>query len=109
MCRKLKKKDVLAETNVGSPQYAAPEVWSAKTYTNKVDIFSMGCCVFELCHIAKPAFDGRNVIEITGQIAKGPPRSRIKHLYPVLQNLICPMLANSPEKRPEARKTLDQL
>ncbi|CAD7963635.1 unnamed protein product, partial [Amoebophrya sp. A25] len=57
VCRVLRRKGGMACTNVGSPVYAAPEVWSGKSYTNKVDIFSLGCCMYEVSTLKAP-FDG---------------------------------------------------
>ncbi|CAD7964631.1 unnamed protein product [Amoebophrya sp. A120] len=73
VCRMLKSTRGMANTNVGSPVYAAPEVWSNKSYSNKIDIFSLGCCIFEVC-TTKPPFDGRNLVEICRQVYRGPPK-----------------------------------
>lgn len=44
----LKNEQSLAETQIGTPFYLAPEIWLRNTYDFKVDIFSLGCVVFEM-------------------------------------------------------------
>jgi NIMA (never in mitosis gene a)-related kinase len=37
-----------ASTQVGTENYAAPEIYTEKKYTNKVDIWALGCIIYEL-------------------------------------------------------------
>lgn len=36
--------------DIGTPVYAAPEITSSKSYSAKVDIYSLGICFFEMCY-----------------------------------------------------------
>lgn len=36
--------------DIGTPVYAAPEIASGKTYSSKVDMYSLGICFFEMCY-----------------------------------------------------------
>ena len=37
-----------AKTCIGTPFYLSPEVWENKPYSNKSDIWAMGCVLYEL-------------------------------------------------------------
>jgi len=47
-------------TQCGSPMYLAPEVHMGATYSKSVDIWAIGCTLFEMMML-KPAFQGKNV------------------------------------------------
>lgn len=44
----LKTENSLAETQIGTPFYLAPEIWMKKNYDFKVDIFSLACVIHEM-------------------------------------------------------------
>ena len=37
------------KTKTGTPYYTAPEIWKGEEYSNKCDIWSLGCIVYEMC------------------------------------------------------------
>ncbi len=39
---------------IGTPLYMSPEIFKQEPYGSKVDIYSMGCTFFELCHYTPP-------------------------------------------------------
>lgn len=41
----------------GSPRYMAPEVMSGKGYSFKVDVYSFGVLLFEICSLGSPYYD----------------------------------------------------
>lgn len=51
------------KTQTGTPFYASPEIWKENPYNNKVDIWSLGCMMFELC-ILGPPFDATNLDDL---------------------------------------------
>jgi len=112
VCRVLKSTRGMANTNVGSPIYAAPEVWSGKAYSNKIDIFSLGACMFEVCTF-KPPYGGRNLVEICRQIYRGPPKVKMKgsgsSCYPIVGGLISSMLQANPAHRPTAKMVIEKM
>ncbi len=38
-------------TQTGTPYYASPEVWRDEPYNNKSDVWSLGCCFYELLRV----------------------------------------------------------
>ena len=61
----------LADTLCGSPLYMSPEVLSYKSYDAKVDLWSVGCILFELLTGATP-FTGANHVELLRNIERVP-------------------------------------
>ena len=45
---------------IGTPETLAPEIINGVPYTNKVDIFSLGCVWFELLTGIKPFYDPKS-------------------------------------------------
>jgi NIMA (never in mitosis gene a)-related kinase len=37
-----------AKTQIGTPVYMAPEVWSGKLYSYGSDLWSLGCVLYEM-------------------------------------------------------------
>lgn len=47
----LKNENSLAETQIGTPFYLAPEIWMKKNYDFKVDVFSLACVIHEMASL----------------------------------------------------------
>ena len=58
--KQLDDKSELAQTSLGTPYYLAPEICNSQSYTNKVDIWMLGCTIHELCSLQKP-FNGSGI------------------------------------------------
>ena len=52
---------------VQSRFYRAPEVIRKQPYSTQIDIWSLGCILFEL-HFGKPLFRGKNEVEVLQSI-----------------------------------------
>ena len=50
--------------------FNSPELWDSPTYTEKCDIWTLGCVMYEVCSL-KPAFRGENVQELVKKIIRG--------------------------------------
>jgi len=55
---------------VGTILYSCPEIVQSQSYTNKADIWSLGCIIYELMTLSQP-FSGNNPLSIAKKIVDG--------------------------------------
>jgi len=88
-----------AQTAIGTPLYIAPEIWRFEPYDYKVDIWSLGCLLYEICN-GDPPFVGLDFSEIISKV-ENHEIHRINPKYsPKLENHIREMLSLEPHFRP---------
>ena len=93
-------------SKMGTPCYAAPEIWNNKPYTFKSDIWSLGIILYELCTFKLPFFS-INIKEIYNKIMKGK-FDPIPNFYSFSLNYILKLLLNlDPKKRPSCKDILN--
>ncbi|EGD74656.1 NEK/NEK1 protein kinase [Salpingoeca rosetta] len=94
------------KTPVGTPLTMAPEIAAGKAYGQKVDIWGIGCVLYELIQL-KPAFFAQSLDGLLSRIRRGKYDTRYPdHVSKDLQQLIAMMLRVDPNKRPSAARIL---
>ncbi|CAD8066645.1 unnamed protein product [Paramecium primaurelia] len=90
----------LAQTSIGTPFYLSPEICQNQQYNHKIDIWMLGCTLYELCTLQKP-FKGESISEIAFKIINEPHPKIQRNYSDFISQLIDEMLEKNPEKRPD--------
>lgn len=89
---------------VGTILYMSPEQIRGEAVTTKVDLYGLGCVIFEML-VGNPPYMGNNAGEILQQHLKSPIPHVARQLSrcPMdLDSLICELLAKDPAQRPSS-------
>ena len=93
-CAKLMKTR-LTSTQVGTPYYMAPEIWSKRPYDAKCDVWALGCIIHELCTL-NPPFLANDMNGLASKVKTARTPRISKRYSDDLANLISRMLSESP-------------
>ncbi|CAH9100627.1 unnamed protein product [Cuscuta europaea] len=90
---------------IGTPNYICPELLSEKPYGYKSDIWSLGCCMFEIAG-HQPPFRASDMATLINKINRGT-LSPLPIIYSsTLKQIIKTMLRKCPDHRPTAAELL---
>ena len=96
----------MAGSIVGTPLYMSPEQYNGKNYGYKSDIWSLGCCVYEMCNL-KHAFEGNTWNAVVVKVLKGQ-HNPVNNMYSRdLINLVEAMLNINSKSRPTVARILE--
>lgn len=103
------KKQTETMTQVGTPQWMAPEVLLGDKYSEKADIYSFGVVVWELATNEIP-WDEINAVQVISKVAY-----EHKHLQippscpPSISKMITQCFHEKPAERPSFKELLHQI
>ncbi|AUG79656.1 hypothetical protein CFP65_4939 [Kitasatospora sp. MMS16-BH015] len=96
---------------IGSPHYLAPERWRGSPGDPAVDVYAVGCLLYELC-TGKRAFAAGDVVEVMRRHVDGPvprPRALVPELPEALDRLTARLLDKDPARRGSAAEVREEL
>jgi serine/threonine protein kinase len=85
---------------VGTILYSCPEIVQSQPYTEKADIWSLGCIIYELMTFTQP-FSAGNPLTVAKKIVDGDYEPLNDDFYsPILIDVIRKMMTANPKVRP---------
>mmetsp|Transcript_59914 Transcript_59914/g.126838 ORF Transcript_59914/g.126838 Transcript_59914/m.126838 type:complete len:369 (-) Transcript_59914:56-1162(-) len=94
-----------ASSCVGTPAYMSPELMRNERYAYHVDMWALGCILFELCSLRLP-FSANSLVELACQVMEAEPAWNIWAASEELKLVAHRLLSKDAEARPSASQLL---
>lgn len=85
------KQSHIGTTFAGTPIYMSPEVWLRSNYSQKADIWSLGCTIYEMVQL-RPPYPGSEEMELREFILNKEPDPLPKEVDPKVKAIVSSML-----------------
>ena len=109
IAKKLKSENEYANTQAGTLIYMAPEIINERKYNNKVDIWALGCIIYELCTL-NYCFEFNSIKQFIEEINESSEKKIDENIYgSEMQTLIDSLLNKEYKKRPSADQILMEI
>ena len=93
------KDSVYAYTHVGTPYYMSPEQITDSKYTEKSDVWSAGCILYEMASLYPP-FEAKNHVTLAMKIKEGRVERLPSRYSEELNRTISAMINVDYKRRP---------
>lgn len=77
----------MAKTSTGTPYYLPPEMCLGHSYGDKIDMWCLGCILYEMCALSRP-FEAGNLNKVLHKITKEKYKDLPSHFDPIFHKLI---------------------
>jgi serine/threonine protein kinase len=91
--------DSLARTSWGTPYFMPPEVCKGEPYGEKIDIWAIGCILYELVFFRKP-FESKTIYGVFEKIINKPLDNTYEDVDSEIKILLLTLLDKDPSRRP---------
>lgn len=105
IARVLRNTGELASTQIGTPYFMSPEQMENKKYSNKSDVWSLGCVLYEMACLKVP-FDGSSMKQLIQNILHSNPSPLPSVFSKDLRDLARDTLSKNPRDRPAVNAIL---
>lgn len=103
---KIVENKIKSFTMIGTPYYISPEMYNDKNYDKKIDIWSLGCILYEMMTFNVP-FQANDILALKQKVINGIYYKDNLHYYSNELNYMVRFLLNvNPKQRPSIYQVL---
>ena len=95
----------LLKTQIGTPYYMSPEIWSNKPYNESSDMWALGCLIYELCAL-HPPFLGDSFPQLKRAVLQGRYKSIPRCYSYEMSTVLSKLMRVNSRSRPSAKDLL---
>lgn len=88
------------QSAVGTISFSCPEIVMHESYTDKADLWSLGCLLYQMA-TGKPAFAGSNPLTVAQKIVSGSYAPIPGNYSPLFHEMVRRLLTVDPHARPD--------